>query len=84
MTVNISERWRGMLYVFTAIGSIVVTYLGARDLIGTPELAAWTGFTAFIATLARFNLGHSPQEMRSSKPQRPEPAMTTTAGTPNR
>ena len=62
MNINIPENVRGILYVITGIGSIVVTYLAATGMIGINETAAWTAFTAFIAGLARFNLGHSPQD----------------------
>ena len=61
MDVNIPEKWRGVLYVVTGIGSIVVTYLAASGIIGGNETAAWTGFCAFVAALARFNLG-SPKD----------------------
>lgn len=57
MTINIPEKVRGALYIFTGVGSLVVTYLGATEAIGAPEMALWTGFSAFIATMAQFNLG---------------------------
>lgn len=56
MTINIPEQVRGWLYIFCGIGSIVATYLGATNVIGAPEMAAWTAFTVFVAGLARFNL----------------------------
>lgn len=61
MQINLPEKVRGALYIFTGVGSVVVTYLGATEIISTPEMALWTGFTAFIATLAQFNLG-SPKD----------------------
>ncbi len=62
MTINIPEKWRGVLYIVCGIGSIVVTYLAATGVLGAEEVAAWTGFTAFVAVVARFNLGSSPRD----------------------
>ena len=62
MTINIPEKWRGILYVFCGIGSIIVTYLAATSVIGAEEVAAWTGFTAFTALVARFNLSPGPHD----------------------
>lgn len=50
-----TPKVRGWLYVFCGLGSLVVTYLAATNLIGVNEVAFWTGFTAFIGVLARFN-----------------------------
>lgn len=57
MNLNLPEQVRGILYVICGLGSVVVTYLAATKIIGVEEVAAWTGFCAFIAALARFNLG---------------------------
>lgn len=63
MTIMIPERIRGYLYVVCGLGSVAVTYLAATKIIGVEEVAAWTGFTAFIGALARFNLG-TPEDKR--------------------
>ena len=62
MDTNIPEQVRGWLYIFCGLGSVVVTYLAAAHIIGLNEVAAWTGFTAFIAALARFNLSTPTKE----------------------
>lgn len=67
MTVNIPPRIRELLYVFTGIGSIAVTYLGATETISAPEMAAWSAFTVFIASLAGFNVKTEPKQ-----PQTPD------------
>lgn len=55
MTYNLPKQVRFALYVFTALGSILVTYLTATGVAGANEVSAWTAFTAFIAGLAGFN-----------------------------
>ena len=60
MNINLPSKVRAALYVFTALGSIVVTYLAAAQIIGPNEVAAWTAFTALIAGLARINI--TPEE----------------------
>jgi hypothetical protein len=62
MTINLSPRIREALYVFTGIGSIAVTYLGATETISAPEMAAWSAFTVFVASLAGFNVQKSPHD----------------------
>ena len=62
MTFNLPERLRGGLYIFTGLGSLVVTYLGATGNLGADEMALWSGFTAYVAALAGFNLSPSPQD----------------------
>lgn len=62
MEVNIPENVRGYLYMFCIFGSVAMTYLGATEIVGTAELAAWSGFTAAVALMARFNLGNSPKD----------------------
>lgn len=56
MDFHIPTNVRGYLYVFCGVGSVVVTYLAASETIGVNEVALWTGFTAFVSGLARFNL----------------------------
>jgi len=60
MNINLPSKVRAILYVFTALGSIVMTYLAATQIVGSNEVAAWTAFTAFIAGLARINI--TPEE----------------------
>lgn len=57
MNINIPERLRGILYILTALGSLFMIYLSDKDVLGTPEIALWSGITTFISLLARFNLG---------------------------
>lgn len=56
MSINLPSKVRAALYIFTAIGSLVVTYLAATSVISAPEVALWTGFTVFVSGLARINV----------------------------
>lgn len=62
MSINIPERARGWLYIIVSIGSLVAAYALAKDYIGADEMALWSGFAAFVALVARFNLGNSPND----------------------
>ena len=55
MNVTIPARLRLALYIFTTFGSLLVTYFTATGVLGTNEVALWTGFTAAIAAMAGFN-----------------------------
>lgn len=56
MKLNPPPKVRTALYIFTGVGSLVVTYLCVKELIGVAEVALWTGFTTFIAGMAGFNV----------------------------
>ena len=56
VNINIPSEIRNGLYIFTALGSILMTYLSATQVVGSNEVAAWTAFTAFIAGLAKLNI----------------------------
>ena len=56
ININIPSKIRNILYIFTALGSIIVAYLSATQVISSNEVAAWTAFTAFIAGLAKLNI----------------------------
>lgn len=60
--VNISQRLRGYLYLFCLFGTIFVTYLFGKEFIGAEEMILWQGVSVATAGIARFNLGHSPQD----------------------
>lgn len=55
MTVNLPPNVRFALYLITSIGSLVVTYLVTKDVLGDAEVALWAGFTALVAGMAGFN-----------------------------
>lgn len=51
-TITVSPTVRQALYALTSVGSLVVTYLGAKNYIGAAELAMWTGWTVLVMSLA--------------------------------
>jgi hypothetical protein len=51
-TITVSPTVRQALYALTAVGSLIVTYLGAKNFIGAAELAMWTGWTVLVMSLA--------------------------------
>lgn len=56
MKLNPPPKVRVALYIFTAVGSLAVTYLSVRGVIGVDEVALWTSFTTLIAGMAGFNV----------------------------
>lgn len=55
MTLNVPYKARAVLYVLTAIGSPVIAYLAAREIIGELEVALWSAEVTIVAALAAFN-----------------------------
>ena len=55
MTLNVPYKVRATLYVLTAIGSPVIAYLAARDIVGELEVALWSAEVTIVSALAAFN-----------------------------
>jgi len=55
MTLNVPYKVRAALYVLTAIGTPVVAYLAAVDVIGELEVALWSAEVSIVSALAAFN-----------------------------
>lgn len=56
MKLNLPNKVRAALYVFTAVGTPVVTYLFAKDIIGELELALWGAEVTVISVMASLNV----------------------------
>jgi hypothetical protein len=56
MKLNLPNKVRAGLYVFTAIGTPVITYLFAKDIIGELELALWGAEVTVISVMASLNV----------------------------
>lgn len=56
MTVNIPYRVRAALYIINAVGSPIMAYLLARELIGTLEISLWAAEMAAVFALAGLNV----------------------------
>lgn len=50
------RRLRLIIYIIFSIGSLVMTYLGAKHMIGMDEIVLWTGVAALIGGLAGVNI----------------------------
>lgn len=58
MTVNLPYQARLTLYVVTALGAPIVAYLNAKGIIGSLEVALWSGEVAVVNILAALNVTH--------------------------
>lgn len=54
MTINLPAKLRMALYIFTAVGSPVMAYLLAKDIIGELEIALWSAEVLVVGGLAAF------------------------------
>ncbi len=62
MNFNIPYRIRAVLYILTGMASPVVTYLLAKGVIGTLEMALWAAEVTFVSALAAFNVKPDEEE----------------------
>jgi hypothetical protein len=58
---SIPARYRLVAYVVYGVGSLVMTYLGARHLVGADEMALWSGLGVLLGLTAASNVGHAPE-----------------------
>ena len=59
MTLNLPYQVRAALYVLTAIGTPIVTYLLAKGTIGELEMNLWSGLVTAVSALAALNVTSS-------------------------
>jgi len=55
MTINLPYKVRAALYVLTALGTPVVAYLFAKELIGTLEVTLWGAEVTVVNVMAALN-----------------------------
>lgn len=55
MTFNPPAKVRAILYVATAVGSVVVAYLKVKGYIGDAEIALWGGLVTVVNSMAALN-----------------------------
>lgn len=53
---NISPETRRLIYIISGITDAVITYLLAKELIGTPEVALWATLSIFVKGMAGLNV----------------------------
>jgi len=56
MQYNPPANVRAILYVVSAIGSVLVSYLSVKHLIGDAEVGLWSGLVAVVNTMAGLNV----------------------------
>lgn len=56
MTFNLPYKVRAALYILTAVGTPVVAYLFAKDIIGTLEVTLWSAEITVVTALAAANV----------------------------
>lgn len=56
MTLNPPSNVRAILYVVTAIGTPLIAYLLAKNVIGAVEVALWSAEVTVVNTLAALNV----------------------------
>lgn len=56
MNFNLPPKARAILYVVTAVGTPLVAYLLAKDIIGPLEVTLWSAEVTVVTTLAAFNV----------------------------
>jgi hypothetical protein len=52
MTLNIPPKVRAAIYILTALGTPIVAYLNAREIIGTLEVTLWSAEVAIVGGMA--------------------------------
>jgi hypothetical protein len=58
MLLSKSPKIRKALYFTYGVGSLALTYLGAKGVAGPDEIAAWTGLGVLFSVVAGGNVGN--------------------------
>lgn len=56
---NPPAKVRAALYLLSAVGSVVVSYLSVKHYIGDAEVALWSGLVGVIGSMAALNVAKS-------------------------
>lgn len=56
MNLTIPPKFRAGLYVFTLLGTPVISYLFAKQFIGELEVALWGAEVTAVSAMALFNI----------------------------
>ena len=63
MTLNLPYKVRLALYVLTAVGTPVIAYLFAKEVIGELEVQLWAAEVSVVSILAALNVTPSEEEL---------------------
>ena len=55
MTFNLPARVRAILYIVTALGTPIITYLFAKDIVGELEVTLWSAEVTVVSVMAALN-----------------------------
>ena len=55
MTFNLPARVRAILYIVTALGTPIIAYLFAKDIIGELEVTLWSAEVTVVSVMAALN-----------------------------
>lgn len=58
MTLNPPRKVRAVIYIFTALGMPVMTYLLAKEIIGPLEMALWGAEVTAVMAMAGLNVSN--------------------------
>jgi len=58
MTFNLPPRARVILYALTALGTPVIAYLFAKDILGELEVVLWGAEVTVVTTMAGLNVSN--------------------------
>lgn len=56
MRINLPDRVRAAIYIFTTVATPVIGYLFAREIIGKLEVALWSAEVTAVMTMAALNV----------------------------
>lgn len=56
MKLNLPYKVRAALYILTAIGTPIVAYLSAKNIVGDLEVVLWSAEVTVVSGLALFNV----------------------------
>ena len=55
MTLNVPYKVRAGLYILSSIGTPIIGYLLAKNIIGELEVTLWGGLTTVVTAMAALN-----------------------------
>lgn len=64
MTLNVPYKIRAILYLVTALGTPIVTYLLAKNIIGDLEMALWGAEVTVVSAIAALNTAPNQSEIK--------------------
>ena len=64
MTLNVPYKIRAILYLITALGTPIVTYLLAKNIIGDLEMALWGAEVTVVSAIAALNTAPNQNEIK--------------------